>query len=370
VTDALREFLLTAVGLAAMGTVADVVPLTDENRILVRHGLDSLRSRPPLGLAALMKITGLDQKSSLSSEDIGFTLGPRLNAAGRLGQAPLGLELLVTDSPERAESLASYIHELNSSRDSLERSIYLAALKQAQDEFDPENDPALVLAGRGWHAGVIGIVAGRLAEKFNRPVIMVSLDALSLKPGTGSARSACGLHLHEALQACSDHLLGCGGHAAAAGLRIEEDRLEAFRAEFCEFAALHVRPAQRVAELAIDAEALFGQLTTKTVKEIESLAPFGAANPRPLLCTSDVHLADTPRRMGGGDRHLSVRLEQHNTKLRAVAFGQGDWVEELAQTEGPLEIAYRPVINDYRGRQSVEIHLVDWRPAATPAVVS
>jgi single-stranded-DNA-specific exonuclease len=370
VTEALREFLLTAVGLAAIGTVADVVPLVDENRVLVRHGLSSLRDRPPLGLAALMKVTGIDQKPSLGSEDIAFTLGPRLNAAGRLGQAQLGIELLVTESPDRAEALAQYIHQLNSSRDSLERSIYLAALKQAQDEFDPEHDSALVLAGRDWHPGVIGIVAGRLAEKFHRPVVIISLDALSGKPGAGSARSPNGLPLHEALKSCAAHLTSHGGHAAAAGLKIEEDRIDAFREEFREYAESHTSPGARTAELVIDAEAAFSQLTPQVVKQIDRLAPFGAGNPRPVLCATGVTLAEAPRRIGGGERHLAVKLAQHQAKLRGVAFGQGDWADELAQVEGPLDIAYRPVINDYRGRQSVEVHLVDWRPAAAPVVVS
>lgn len=370
VTEALREFLLTAVGLAAIGTVADVVPLIDENRILVRHGLLSLRERPPLGIAMLMKVTKLDSKPALSAEDVAFTIAPRLNAAGRLGQAQLGIELLITESPERAEQLAQYIHELNNSRDSLERSIYLAALKQAQDEFDPESDPALVLSGRGWHAGVIGIVAGRLAEKFHRPVVMISLDAMSNKPGTGSARSPNGLVLHEALAACGSHLIGHGGHAAAAGLKIEESRIDAFRAELCDYAGSRLTPAQRQAELRIDAEAAFSQLTPQIVRQIDQLAPFGAGNPRPVLCATNVSLAEPPKRIGGGERHLSVKLVHHGTTMRAVAFGHGDWADELVQLGLPIDVAYRPVINDFRGRQSVEIQLVDWRPVGKPVAVS
>ena len=370
VTEALRDNLLTAVGLAAIGTVADVVPLLDENRVLVRHGLNSLKERSPLGIAALIKVAKIDKKPSLSSEDIAFTLAPRLNAAGRLGQAQLGIELLVTEAPDRAESLAQYIHELNNCRDSVERSIYLAALKQAQEQFDPGNDPALVLSGRGWHAGVIGIVAGRLAEKFNRPVILVSLDPLGGKPGMGSARSASGLPLHEALAACSPHLVGHGGHAAAAGLRINEERIDAFRAEFCEYAATNVTPEHRIAELAIDAEAMLSQMTMQTVRQIEQLAPFGAGNPRPVLCATGVRLVDAPKRMGGGDRHFSAKVTQHGVQMRAVAFGHGDWVEELAQVPGPLDIAYRPTINDYNGRQSVEIQLVDWRATTQSAAVA
>src|SRR5262249_17918542 len=159
-------------------------------------------------------------------------------------------------------------------RDSLERSITLAATKQIKEDFDAQNDPALVLAGRGWHPGVIGIVAGRLADRYHRPVVMIALDPLGVKVGVGSARSACGVNLHTALAACQEHLAGHGGHAAAAGLKVEETRLNAFRAAFCEYVAAEVAPEDRVAEILIDAEAPFGQLTLQTVKQMEQLAPF------------------------------------------------------------------------------------------------
>jgi single-stranded-DNA-specific exonuclease len=364
----MREFLLSAVGLAAIGTVADVVPLVDENRILVRHGLVSLRERPVPGIAALLKITGLDRKPQLGGEDIGFTLAPRLNAAGRLGQAQLGVELVTTQSPERAASLAEYIHQLNGSRDTLERSVYLAANKQAKEQFDPARDPALVLGGVDWHAGVIGIVAGRIAEKYHRPVVIISWNALGTKPGVGSARSAGGLNLHEALTSCSDHLVSYGGHAQAAGLNVEESKLEAFRAGFCEYVASEMSEQDRVPEIHIDAEATLGQMTLDTLRQIEQLAPFGNGNPRPVLCASGVNLAGPPRRMGGGDRHLSLRVRQHGRTLRAVAFGQGEAADELAQVDGALDIAYRPVINEFNGRRSVEMHLVDWRISEIPAM--
>lgn len=369
VGEPMREFLLTAVGLAAMGTVADVVPLLDENRILVRHGLTSLRERPVCGLEALMSITKIDQKPSLASEDIAFTLGPRLNAAGRLGQASLGVELLTTDSAERATALAEYIHELNNNRDTLDRSIYLAANKQIKEQFDPERDSAFVLAARSWHSGVIGIVAGRLAEKYHRPTVLIALDELGVKPGSGSGRSACGLNLHEAFAACSCHLVSHGGHAAAAGLRIAESQVEAFRTEFCEYAACEIAPANREAQLQVDVEAPLSQLTLKTVQQIERLAPFGQGNPRPVLCCSQASLSEPPRKMGNGDRHLSLKVKQHNITLRAVAFGRGEWADELAKHDGPLDIAFRPVINEFRGRRNVELHLVDWRAAESPAGV-
>lgn len=361
VTEPLRNFLLSAVGLAAIGTVADVVPLLDENRILVRHGLYSLKAMPPLGLAALLQVAKLHEKPALGSEDIGFTIGPRLNAAGRFGQAQLGVELLTTDSPQRAQQLAEYIHELNSSRDSLERSIQLAAAKQIKEQFDPEGDSALVLAGRGWHAGVIGLVAGKLAEKHHRPVVLIALDQLGIKPGIGSARSPNGLNLHAALASCSEHLLGFGGHAAAAGLKIDESRIDAFRQAFCDAAESETPAGSRVGEVRIDAEGPLAQLTLQIVQQIESLAPFGCGNPRPVLCATGIRLAEPPKKIGASERHLSLKLVQYRTTMRAVGFGHAEWAEELAATNAPLDIAFKPTINEYRGRQNVEAHLVDWR---------
>jgi len=373
VSPAHREFLLTAVGLAAIGTVADVVPLVDENRVLVSHGLVSLAHRSPLGLTKLMKLAKLDSKPALTSEDIAFTLAPRLNAAGRLGQAQLAVELLTTEREDRAQALAEYIDELNKSRDSLERSVYLAANKQLQQQFDPHGDAALVLAGEGWHAGVIGIVAGRLAEKYHRPVLVVSLDELGQKPGVGSGRSVAGFDLHQALAACSHRLLSHGGHAAAAGFKVDPREVDAFRAEFCEVAAQRISEEDRVAELWIDAETPLAALTLKTVRQVERLAPFGQGNTRPLLCTSGVRLVEPPRPLGADGRHLALRLHQNGAPIRCLAFGKAEWAEPLSAAD-TLSIAYRPVINSFRGRESVELHLVDWKAdgevggtVATPA---
>jgi len=356
----MKDFLLQAVGLAALGTVADMVPLLDENRVLVRHGLISLAAQPTLGLAQLMQITGLDSQRELSSEDVGFTLAPRLNAAGRLGQPQLAVELLITDRPERAEELARYIDQLNADRQHLERSILLAANKQAKAQLD-ESAPALVLAQHDWHPGVIGIVAGRLAEKYDRPVVLIAWDKLGVGPGIGSARSVPGFNLHAALQSCDEFLVSHGGHAAAAGLKIEEGRLEGFRAALCEIAAAEIGPDGREGHLAIDAEAPLSAFTLQAVHQIERLAPFGQSNARPLLCTTGVTLCEPPRTIGSGGHHLAMKLVQHGVTLRAVAFGAGERAQELAAVDGPLDIAFRPVINTFRGRHNVELHLVDWR---------
>jgi single-stranded-DNA-specific exonuclease len=361
VNERMRQFLLQAVGLAAIGTVADVVPLVDENRIIVRHGLKGLQAYPTVGTMALLRQTKLHEKRSLECEDLAYTIAPRLNAAGRLGQAELGIELLTTDSEVRAEKLAQYIDELNLERQSLERSMSRAAEKQARERFDLRRDSALVLADPEWHPGIIGIVAGRIADKCNLPVVVIALDKLGVKSGIGSARSVPGFDLHAALSECHDLLESHGGHAAAAGLKIAETNLPGFRRRFCEIAARELGGRGGCAELLVDAETALNCLTRQTVQQIESLAPFGHGNSRPILCASNVRLAEPPKRIGGAGRHLSMMFDQQGVKMRAVAFGGAEWEQELAAIDGELSIAFRPVINHYRGRASVEIHLADWR---------
>ncbi|QDT67778.1 Single-stranded-DNA-specific exonuclease RecJ [Planctomycetes bacterium MalM25] len=363
VSPRMRKFLLQATGLAAIGTVADVVPLVDENRILVRHGLAALRHSPVVGFAEMEKVAQLTKKPELGGEDLGFSIAPRLNAAGRLGQAELGVELLTTDDPTRAAELAAYLDELNETRKSVERSVLLAARKQAKEKHNPESDPALVLADRDWHPGVIGIVAGKLAEQYGKPVVVIALDKLGARPGTGSGRSVPGFDLHAAFAAADEHLLSHGGHAAAAGLKVDESNVEAFRIEFLAEAARRLGEEGADVELTIDGEAALASLTQQTVTQIERLAPFGHGNQRPTLCATGVRLAGPPRKMGAAGRHLSVDLEQHGVKLRAVAFGAGDREEELLRLDGPIEVAFRPVINTFRGYRSVEMHLTDWKPS-------
>ena len=368
VTPQLKNFLLQAVGLAAIGTVADMVPLLDENRALVYHGLGSLLQRPVPGLTEMMKITKLDQKKYLSSEDIGFTIAPRLNAAGRLGQARLAVELLTSDDVSRSSSLADHLHDLNKKRESLERSVFLGANKQALKAIDSGSEGALVLGAHGWHAGVIGIVAGRLVEKFHRPVLLVALDEMDIKPGLGSARSVSGFNIAEGLAVCRENLISHGGHAAAAGFQIDPQKLDSFRSEFCEYACEHIQKEDRHAELAIDAEVPFSGLTLQAVQQIERLQPFGQGNQRPLFCSSQIELASAPKTIGGGGRHLAMELIQHGVRLRGVAFGRGHWAGDLANVEGSLSLAYRPVINSFRGRQNVELHIEDWQDQTDGAI--
>ncbi len=362
VTPRLREALLRGVGLAALGTVADVVPLLDENRILVRHGLECLRQRGGPGIGRLLVLAKLDDKSRLESEDLAFRVAPRLNAAGRLGQAGCGIELLTTADAARASHLADYLHELNARRETEERSILLAATKQARERFAPEDDAALVLADGGWHAGVIGIVAGRLAEKWHRPVVMISRDEHQGRPGIGSVRSVPGFDVHAALESCRGHLLSCGGHAAAAGLRIDDSRIDDFRRAFVAAVAARMPESLRRAHVTLDGETTLSCLTLDAVSQLERLAPFGQGNRRPILCASGVRLEEPPRTMGGGGRHVSMSLVQHGARIRGVAFGGADWLPHLPAAGQPFHVAFKPKINEFRGRRTAEIEIIDWRP--------
>ncbi len=371
VTEPMRRYLMQSLALCAIGTVADVVPLIDENRILVTHGLRMLKAEPLPGLVELMKITKLTEQSTLTTESIGFNIGPRLNAAGRLGQAQLAVELLTIGPGERAESLAQYINQLNGNRDTLQRSVYLAAKKQIKSDFDAEADPALVLAGVGWHQGVIGVVAGRLAEKYGKPVFVISLDSTDASQATGSGRSGgMKIDLYQALEECSERLAKFGGHKAAAGITIDERQIEAFRGDFCEAISRQCDELDLEPELRIDAEAPLLQLNLNVVKQMEMLAPFGQSNPRPQLYCTGVELDEPACKMGGGDRHLTLKLRQGSRVVRGVAFGAGGWCDEINAVDGPIEIVYRPVINEFRGFRKVEVHLVDWRPVKKMSPVS
>ena len=364
----MRDFLMSAVGLAAIGTVADCVPLLGENRVIVRYGLGSLVQRSSVGLKALLQCSGLADKPSLQAEDVAFTIGPRINAAGRLGQARLAVELLTTDNVERALGLAAYLEEQNKIRQTVERKI----LKQAREQIEAHphwlDSGGLVLASAEWHPGVIGIVASRLVEQFQKPVVMLAIN-VDEGVGQGSARTFGRFDLHAALSACSEPLLQFGGHQAAAGMRIKVGDIDRFRDLFAAFATIHHQPTDDETDLTIDAEVRFADLTVKAVKDLERLGPFGRANPRPIFAATTVRLAEPPRKMGEGERHLALRLAHYGETLRAISFGNAGWAEELVSHES-IAVCFQPQINAFRGRESVELRLLDWRPATTAAPIT
>ena len=219
-----------------------------------------------------------------------------------------------------------------------------------------------MLADRGWNAGIVGIVAGRLAERFHRPVVVIARGAHEGLVASGSVRSVPGFDVHAALLPCRRLLETCGGHAAAAGLRVDDGRIDEFREAFVAEVASRMPESLRRAQLSIDGETTLAGLTLSAVEQIEQLAPFGQGNRRPILCASRVTLAEPPRTIGGGGRHLSLRLVQHTAKVRGVAFGGAEWLPHLPPPGQPFHVAFKPKINEFRGRRTAEMELVDWRP--------
>jgi single-stranded-DNA-specific exonuclease len=365
VTAAFRERLKEMLGLAAMGTVADFVPLLDENRALVRGGLPFLTMpNASPGLRNLLAIAKFDkEKQPITSEYVAFQLAPRLNAAGRLGQAGLAVELLLSDDRERTAELATEIDHLNESRKRLERQIYKEAERQIFEKFSPD-DPAFVLAG-DWHRGVIGIVAGRIADRFHRPTILLGKDSMGLNPAVGSARSVSNFNLYNALQSCEAYLVRFGGHSAAAGLTIEAQNIETFRKAFCDVCAAGISEEERTAELLLDGTFPLGAFTPNAVKQILSLAPFGNANQSPVFAAENV-TAQNVKPMGQEENHFSAEFCQGGVTLRGIAFTRGEWIEKMKPYSEPLDIAFKVKISSYNGR--VELNIVDWRRSQEPGI--
>jgi single-stranded-DNA-specific exonuclease len=371
VTARYRDFLMEAVVLTALGLVADVVPLHDENRIFVRHGLARLREAPTPGLRALLDATGLAEKSQLCADDVSYKLAPRLNAVGRLGSARLVVELLTTTSAQRAADLARFLEAQNAQRQQYERRI-LSRARELADACDLDGSPALVLADADWHAGVIGIVASRLVEQYARPVLLIALQehAGNGQVGHGSGRSVPGFPLHEALEACGEHLLSHGGHAAAAGFRIRPELIETFRERFCEYAArtFEAEPPP-MPRLVLDAEVPLSALTPGMLEELDRLEPYGMDNRRPVFLASGLQVVGDLKRVGGGERHLSFRVRQQATALRAIAFGMAERAEELLSAGGACCLAFSPRLNEWQGYRRVDLEIVDLRPGANAQLV-
>ncbi|HEY7311526.1 MAG TPA: single-stranded-DNA-specific exonuclease RecJ [Gemmataceae bacterium] len=370
VTPRFRDYLLDAVALAALGVVADVVPLHDENRILVRHGLHRLRQTSLPGLLALCACAGLSPAAGLRASDIGYKIAPRMNAAGRLGCARLVVDLLTTTNEEQANRLARYLEDQNAQRQTIERRMVSEARKMVEEQGRGD-DPALVLAHPGWHAGIIGIVAGRLVDQYARPTLMIALPApgadgngLHVRVGVGSGRSVPGFALHEALRVCGDLLLGHGGHAAAAGFRILPENIDAFRARLCQHAAAHFPDGPSAPTLELDAEVPLSMLTTGLLDDLDRLEPYGAANRRPLFLAGGLQIKGEPRKVGAGERHLSFRVSQQGTDLKAIAWGMADRAEELMSAGGACCLAFTPKINEWQGWRSIDLEVADFQAGA------
>lgn len=363
VSTELRETLLDAVGLAALGLVADVVPLRDENRILVKHGLERVRDNPSVGLKALLDASGVKPDQALTAEDVGFKLAPRLNAAGRLGCASLAVELLTTNSPRRAAELAGYLEGENGKRQAMERKITAQAKEMVEERF--AGDPAVVVASEDWHPGVVGIVASRLVEHFGKPALVIALQP-NEAVATGSGRSIPGFALHAALVACDSLLEGHGGHAAAAGFKVRRDRLDAFRDRFNAYVANHYPGGTPAPRLTLDAEVPLSAITWGLMRDLDKLEPYGAGNARPKFLAAGLKV-EAVRLIGKGDekRHMDFRVRQGETLIRCVAWGAADRMEELMSAGGDCCLAFTPKVNEWNGNRKIELEVIDLKPGKT-----
>ncbi len=338
--------------LVAIGTVADVMPLTGENRYIVRRGLESITERPRPGLAALLSESGVVKKP-LHAITIGFTLAPRLNAAGRLGRAELAAELLLCRDEAKCTALARELCALNYERQLVQQEIWQEA--EAMLEAEPPDGP-IVLAKEGWHQGVVGIATSRLTDAWSLPAIMICLDG---DHGKGSCRSFGGFNLFEALSACADTLESYGGHALAAGLNIKKENIPAFRAALKAYYDAHPPCRERI--LQVDLHIGDGRMMDfESIEDLELLEPCGSGNPRPVCCVTDAVLESvTPT---GGGKHLRLRLGKFERSFSCIYFSQTE--DELpAQAGDFVDAAFSPQINEYRGHRNVQLVIEDLRRA-------
>jgi len=353
----LRDFLVKSIALVAMATVADVMPIHGENRILVRHGLTGLLNSPSPGLRALLSVAGCLGKKELNTGSIGFNLAPRVNAAGRLERAMQAVEMLTTNDEEHADRLAQALDLVNAQRQEVERRMVEEAHEMITAQGGLKSRGAIVLGRVGWHAGVIGIVASRLVDTYHRPTIIV---ALGEQHGQGSARTIPGFNLYNAISACSSWLTTFGGHSAAAGLKVPLKDFEAFAEAFEAHCRGVLSPEQLQKTLLIDAEVMLGDLTLKVLESIEALEPHGTGNPKPVLVASHVKVVGESKVVGPKQNHLQLRFCQGETTLKAIAWNMVERGKLLTPGKR-CSIAFTPSINEWNGRREVQLELKDFQ---------
>lgn len=339
----------------ALATVADVVPLVDENRVLVRHGLRLLNQSRWPGLRALVHAAGLGEREVRASH-VGYILGPRLNAAGRIGEASDGLRMLLADDPAEAEALARRLEGLNSERQDIDQRILEQALEQIERDVELSRTAGLVLASDEWHPGVVGIVASRVVERFGRPTFLIGLDG---DLGKGSGRSISRFDLHGAIQACGDLLERFGGHRMAAGVTVRRDRLDAFRARFAEVAAAALDPSDLGPEQRVDLEITLDQATLDLERLCRHLEPCGMGNPGPVFLCRGVELVNWSF-VGQSGGHLRGLLRDQHGALSAIGFQFADRVGWLNGQR--VDAAFRLERNEFRGQVSLQAKLLGLAP--------
>ena len=338
--------------LVTLGTIADVTPIRDENRIIVAHGLREIERTRKLGLQALRRVSRREGKPADAGE-VGFHLAPRINATGRLGSAAQSVALLTSVDPHEANELAQALDRVNQERRDMQRAIEAAVHERIAKQYGPEPPAAIVLGDPDWHHGIVGIVAARIAEEYHRPTFLLQIQDGAAR---GSGRSIPAFDLYEGLQHCAQWLQRFGGHQYAAGLTMEAAHIPNLQEQLIRYADDMLDADDLEPTLALDAIVPLRDITLDFVEQLEALAPYGAGNPTPVLGAYDVRIASTIRRLGQEGQHAKFQVRQADAKLEVIAFQQADLVQSFA-TETPLDIAFTPLINTWQGRYNVELQL-------------
>ncbi len=345
--------------IVALGTVADVMPIVGENRIIVKHGLASLAVTKNKGLCSLIEQTFAERKSGqkkiITANSIGFGLAPRINAAGRIGDVNKALKLLITDSKAEADEIASYLCAVNRERQLVENMIFEEAVNMIESGHDFDNDKVIVLVSEKWHLGVIGIVASKITERYKLPSILISVDG---EVGKGSGRSVKGFNINEAISECKSHLIKYGGHELAAGLTIDKNKVDDFRRAINEYAKKSFDFDSVCSYLDADFEIDVSEITVEHAKEITQMEPFGLQNPLPVFCIKDVKISELYP-IGDG-KHLKMIIEKNGYTATALYFGMSE--ERFKFVEGDMcDMMCTMDINDFRGTLSVQVVVKDVR---------
>ena len=348
-----KEVLRHYADMVCLGTVADVMPLQGENRVFVRRGLESMKENPRVGLAALMKESGIAQEA-ISASAIGFTLAPRINAAGRMGKIEVAIELFLTQDPGKAQQLAAVLCDLNRQRQTVESEIYNQAVSMLPQGQPPE---AIVLAEESWHQGVVGIVASRMAEEYCCPTFLICLDG---DHGKASSRSFGGFNLFSSLTSLSHLLESYGGHELAAGFTISRSQIPNFREQISQLAAQYYSAGAPRTVLDIDCAVSPELLTVKGVDALSALEPCGNGCPKPVLMMEKL----TVERINvvGNGRHMRLRLRHKNHCFHAICFSSTPETASIAPGD-VVDVAFHPQINEFRGERSVQMNVLDIRPS-------
>ncbi|HEU5185171.1 MAG TPA: single-stranded-DNA-specific exonuclease RecJ [Gemmatimonadaceae bacterium] len=349
-----QNVVLSMLDLVAMATIADVAPLRGENRIFARYGLRLMQNSPTLGLRALIRAAGLAGKP-LTAGRVGFTLAPRLNAAGRLGHALRGVQLLTTEDEHEANVIARELEELNQQRQAVDRAT-LADARKKLEQTDLDARWGLVLAQEGWHPGVIGIVASRIVEETWRPVVMISLEG---NEGKGSGRSIPAFDLHAGLSECRDLFVRFGGHRTAAGLTIDRSRLEEFEQRFDAVAHERLSMDDLVPEVKVDVVVPLSALNGDLETLLRHFEPHGVGNATPVFAITGAKLATAPRIVGQG--HLKLWLSHEDARIDAIGWGMGSLIPEL-ENSALLDVAFRLERDEWNGQPRLQAKLADIRP--------